>query len=1307
MADDRPALHDQTTLLTELVALSTFCAETETSIKQVHEQSTSRISREAELDLAHHEESTARVRRELVRARDAELEQLTQGIDKEERDILNRISADRERLTDKADRNTHEARKGLQEALWATETVYEAKEHLPREAFEQTEKLIEQNRRGLDDTRERAEQTLRRYRMRGLATLFDVPLDEGYADIDFAEQTGGAHEALQELRTMALPRMLIGIKLPLLFLAPVVAAAVVVGVTFNWAATLMTGGIVAGVAIVTAVVLFIVFRIARTRVQHVVARMATSMRASAQASIVAMEQATRRRAREERELLEHRDNEIRLARSRFMPIIEKIESRRAHHLERLDTLERDERKRLADERHERTASTSASHEALLTEHDRATAARRKARTKERDDALAAAHQAYESAWSDFEKACLARQHALERAVESMQREVVRIAPDWNDRDAWESWSPPKSPPAIVPFGHFNIDRRTLPGGVSSDERLATSLPVTVNIPASLELPERCSLLLQCDADGREKAVRTLQNVALRVLTALPPGKVRFTVIDPVGLGQSFAALMHLADYEEAQIIDKIWTETKHIEQRLVDLTEHMENVIQKYLRNEFQTIDEYNEAANEIAEPYRFLIISDFPANFSDTAMRRLSSIASSGARCGVYTLIAHDTRASLPSAFDIGDLERNSLCLEFRNGTFIWDEEPARELPLVLEAPPSDVFATTLLHRLGQESIEASRVEVPFAMIRPDDCDVWASSTSQDVRVPLGRAGATKLQYMTLGRGTSQHVLIAGKTGSGKSTLLHAMITNLALIYSPDEVQFYLIDFKKGVEFKPYASYDLPHARAVAIESDREFGLSVLERIDEELKRRGNLFRDVSVQDLPGFRVAQPDVAMPRILLVIDEFQELFVDDDKLAQDASLLLDRLVRQGRAFGIHVILGSQTLGGAYSLARSTIGQMAVRVALQCSENDAYLIMSDDNSAARLLSRPGEAIYNDASGLVEGNNPFQVAWLPDAERETALRMIRERARTNGFADRPPAMVFEGNIPADVRRNHLLSQCLANPSNLLAPTSVNAWLGDAIAIKDPTAAALERHSGANVLIVGQRDDAALAMMTVATVSLAAQLAVGTRETGLTRFVVLDGSSPDAFAERYWPMVLDAIPHAAQMVSYRDVPDILAEIVREIGQRQDDNAVDRPGIVLMIYGLQRYRVLRPTDDFSFSANADTPPAPDKLLATILRDGPAFGVHTFAWCDTMNNLSRSLERQELREFERRVLFQMSATDSANLIDSPVASRLGLQRALFFSEERGTLEKFRPYAVPEEGWLDEVRLLLESSARIESPESQG
>ena len=251
---------------------------------------------------------------------------------------------------------------------------------------------------------------------------------------------------------------------------------------------------------------------------------------------------------------------------------------------------------------------------------------------------------------------------------------------------------------------------------------------------------------------------------------------------------------------------------------------------------------------------------------------------------------------------------------------------------------------------------------------------------------MPIGRTGATKFQYLAIGKGTCQHGLIAGKTGSGKSTLFHVIITNLALWCSPEQVEFYLVDFKKGVEFKCYAANRLPHARVVAIESDREFGLSVLQRVDDELKRRGDLFRKLGVQDVAGYKRAGGTEPIPRSLLIIDEFQEFFVEDDKISQTASLLLDRIVRQGRAFGIHVLLGSQTLGGAYTVARTTLGQMVIRIALQCNEADAYLIMDDNNPAPRLLSRPGEGIYNDMAGMLEGNSPFQVVWLPDQVRET---------------------------------------------------------------------------------------------------------------------------------------------------------------------------------------------------------------------------------------------------------------------------------------------------------------------------------
>src|SRR5205085_10329118 len=167
--------------------------------------------------------------------------------------------------------------------------------------------------------------------------------------------------------------------------------------------------------------------------------------------------------------------------------------------------------------------------------------------------------------------------------------------------------------------------------------------------------------------------------------------------------------------------------------------------------------------------------------------------------------------------------------------------------------------------------------------------------------------------------------------------------------------------------------------------------GLRVWQRLDEELKRRGELFRKLGVQHVAGYKRAGGTEPMPRTLLLIDEFQEFFVEDDRIAQAANLLLDRIVRQGRAFGIHCILGSQTLGGAYTLARTTIGQMVIRIALQCNEADAYLIMDENNAAPRLLSRPGEGIYNDMAGASEANSPFQAVWIDDEDRDRWLAIV----------------------------------------------------------------------------------------------------------------------------------------------------------------------------------------------------------------------------------------------------------------------------------------------------------------------------
>jgi S-DNA-T family DNA segregation ATPase FtsK/SpoIIIE len=765
-------------------------------------------------------------------------------------------------------------------------------------------------------------------------------------------------------------------------------------------------------------------------------------------------------------------------------------------------------------------------------------------------------QDHQGAWSGLIDRWRSGMTAAKAELDQINREVDSFCPAWNDA-SWVDRGLPKVVPPVIRLGTIPLELAALPQGISVDPGLMDGVPASFSFPALRSFPAAANLLIETPPEGRAAALGVLQATMFRLLTSLPPGQVRFTIVDPIGIGRNFGAFMHLADFDGALVNQQVWTDPRQIDERLADLAVHMETVTQKYLRNEYASIEEYNAVAEEVAEPYRVLVVADFPTKFDEKSAARLAAIAAGGVPCGVLTLVAADLSKPLPSPFQLDELRPYCahLAWDHARAGLAWHDADFGQYPIALDPPPAPDFATRQIQKVGLAAKNAKRVEVPFEFIGPSDGAWWTRDSRAGIDVPLGKAGATKRQHFTLGHGTSQHVLIAGRTGSGKSTLMHALITNLALNYSPDEIDLYLIDFKKGVEFKVYATQLLPHASVVAIESEREFGISVLERLDAELRLRADRFRDAGVQDLNGYRNVPNAPPLPRILLIVDEFQEFFVEEDKLAQEAAIWLDRLVRQGRAFGVHIILGSQSLGGAFTLARSTLGQMAVRIALQCSENDAHLILSENNIAPRMLSRPGEAIYNDANGAPEGNHFFQVVWLTDESRESYLKQLHELAlERKPILARTP-IVFEGDAPADLARNPMLSQRLAATAWPESPRSTPAWVGDAISIKDPTVALFRRQGGNHLLIVGQNDEAAIGVAIAALLSLAAQYPIASSPTirSGAQFYVLDGTPEDHERAGLLAKIAAFLPHGAQVGDWREVPRVFGVVAAELARRQE----------------------------------------------------------------------------------------------------------------------------------------------------------
>ncbi len=884
---------------------------------------------------------------------------------------------------------------------------------------------------------------------------------------------------------------------------------------------------------------------------------------------------------------------------------------------------------------------------------------------------------YKAQWQKLETEWNETVDPIYRAIDRAKLAAEDQFPPWHN-DIWLNWTPPDACKNAAKFGRLEVHVPKFAEAIPTDPRLALPAPA-VSIPLVLTYPREGSILFETNGSGNDAVVAALNNILLRLLAITPAGKLSLTIIDPVRLGQNFSGIMHLADYEDQLLDGRIWTQPAQIEERLANLNEHMEKVIQMYLRNEYETIAEYNLEAGNMAEKYHFLVVADFPSNFSESAVRRLLRIAASGARCGVFTLIHWDHRLPVPPDLLPDELRKNSICLVAEGSRFLLAHPPLPRAEVLLDMPPSPDLATKFLHRVGEVSRGSNRVEVPFTQVAPPPEEVWTLETTDELRVPIGRSGATKLQYLSMGKGTRQHALVAGKTGSGKSTLFHVIITNLALWCSPTQIEFYLVDFKKGVEFKCYAARRLPHARVVAIESDREFGLSVLQRVDEELRRRGDLFRHAGVQDLPGYKRAGGGEPMPRWLLVIDEFQEFFAEDDRISQGATCCWTASSARAAPLASMSCSVRRPSGGAYTLARTTLGQMVIRIALQCNEADAYLIMDENNPAPRLLSRPGEGIYNDMAGLVEANSPFQTVWLPDDERDACLDRVRALADAEAAAH-PGPIVFEGNAPADVRENSFLRDQLA-ATEISPAAQAHFWLGAPNAIKSPTEAVFRRQSGNNLLIVGQREEATLAILSIGLISLAAQF-----PRGRARFVILENTAPGSTERTLLETAARAAPHEILLGKAGELPQLIQGLSDSLQARaEDDQGV--PEMFLVVHGLQNFKKLRPEDEFNFASDEGAP-SPASQFQKLIGEGPSHGIHVIATVDTYNNVNRFLGRKTLSEFEMRVLFQMSANDSATLCDDPKASTLGLHRALLYNEQEGYLETFRPYALPGTDWLE-------------------
>jgi len=863
---------------------------------------------------------------------------------------------------------------------------------------------------------------------------------------------------------------------------------------------------------------------------------------------------------------------------------------------------------------------------------------------------------------------------------------------------WDSWTIDDA---------SNLGLRLAYGGVLNprrDDRLGSNagFGTDVKIPWGLTLHD--SWYLMHDASGRAAAHGFVRSMMLRQLLSAAPGEVRFCVFDPVGLGQSAGDLLDLAEYDADLIGGKVWTSAQDLDARLAELNSHIELVIQKYLRTTYETIDEFNDAAGEVAEPYRVLVLFDSPAGLSPESASRLKSIVENGPRCGVFTFITVD--GSIQALYGVNldqfasSMRRLNLQRGFSDNINGYQLETGFE-PEVL--PERSSIAKRVIDSIGRATIHRTEAEVTFEKVismygkvaarglRPELGTAatrtnvaepqtwWTDDSTRGLFAPIGQKGARDVAI--LGFDSSDHAgaLLVGRPGSGKSTLLHAYVGGLTTLYGPDELDLYLIDFKEGVEFKAYAEERLPHAKVIAIESDRDFGLSVLESLQAEIAQRAEILRGTGGRQagMQGLREATGE-KLPRILLVFDEFQVLFARNDKVGLAAADLLESIIRQGRGFGIHVLLGSQSLAGLDALGAHVPQLLPVRILLPAAESDARKVLGDTNNAGDYLTTHGEGILNAAGGAVEANERFKGAILAEADRIARLQVMRDKADQMGFTRVP--MVFEGNslLPLDsqdpVRFREELTVSGTYP--------VRVRSGAPMTVGDVGDLVLTREGGANVLTIvrsGENGNNGLDPVGGPAYGLLVA-AVASGSMSNSTVDVIDFMPNDDGLDTLLEPLLDA--RRITLKRRRAFPDVLDSYASEVSDRLDQDDISQPPMLLFLFGVHRARDL----DAEFGSLDVDSELVDKL-ERVMRDGPEVGVHVWIWADSVAGASRRLTARMMRELGWRVAGKMSADDSQTFIGTSQAADLRESQLLIVNEDRGVTTRVTAYAPPSREWV--------------------
>lgn len=828
--------------------------------------------------------------------------------------------------------------------------------------------------------------------------------------------------------------------------------------------------------------------------------------------------------------------------------------------------------------------------------------------------------------------------------------------------------------------------------------LKFDLPATVPF-----IGQAKTIILSTNSNNSSKAKSLLEALILRISLMLPH-QVTFTFLDPNGLGQTFSSISKDVEARESN------GDTYRV---LESVMEDTQRIISTYGLSNQLPFDSISDNIL-INEKFELIFIADFPKQFDRREIETIQRIANKAHVAGKYIILHHINDIPLPRELTMDNFE-NGYTLDVENTEQYGGSECKFRFSLDLK--PEDRIKNHLIEKLNDS-------KPPERVIKWDDevaipiSKWWKMNSIESIETPVGRSGSSEKLNIWFGAKEKEggrpcaHGMLAAMTGSGKSNLYHVLILGLAIRYSPKELSLYLIDGKDGVEFQPYKN--LPHAEFISLKSQPKLSRSILNELIEEKERRNNLFSEHSVSDFKSFKNKYPQEILPRILLLVDEFQELFEGDKDGFASNNLL--SLAQQGRSAGIHMLLGSQRFSVVGMLHHSAImGNIHLRIAMKMTLADRQALTEFGKEGKQIISTcnlPGKAVINDQSGDDGANKFGKVAIMTKDIRDDLINKIIERTKEEELpTEILSTNIFHGieqpNILDNPQLNHLINETkylseielenfarkeiykggLGEVSWSIGHKPVIGWIGQEFNVRGHANIIIRRRRQENIMLIGDQNETRFAMI----LSLIVSFAVNSNPQN-NLFYIIDKSAKGTPWSKALTFIKDEliVPLGIEnryVTKNSELVSALDDLNKELENRKNEDEDLSESKNIFIFGI---------DIENFDSLCQVPNKYGTLedselgikLQNIYSSGPPKGIYSIFSFESVMSMFGVVAKKNIDFFRHRIALQMSEDDSFTFVKRREASRLQIEgkkpiSSFYIDMGINKFSVFKPYFLDE------------------------